>query len=103
MTGEISGIIKKNKGLCTLLHRQQGCIAGSSWVLTRAPILTSPTNRALSLRLCRALDGALGNAAHPSGHRALLIVPFEPLQRDKGACLVTQRRLRSQRWFSASR
>lgn len=76
MTGEISGIIKKNKGLCTLLHQQQGCIAGSSWILMRAPILTS-TRR---LRLCRALTGALGNAAHPSGHRALLIVPFELLQ-----------------------
>lgn len=99
MTGEISGIIKKNKGLCTLLHQQQGCIAGSSWILTRAPILTSTRQ----LCLCRAFTGALGNATHRSRHRALLIVPFELLQWDKGACLVTQRWLRSQCWFSASR
>lgn len=37
MTGEISGIIKKNKGLCTLLHQQQGCIASSSWILIVCP------------------------------------------------------------------
>lgn len=38
MTGEISGIIKKNKGLGTLLHRQQGWIASSSCILL-CPIL----------------------------------------------------------------
>lgn len=48
MTGEISGIIKKNKGLCTLSHHQQGCIAGNSCILAYDPILPSAVNTVFS-------------------------------------------------------
>lgn len=42
MTGEISGIIKKNKGLCTLLRQQQGCIASDSWPIPPSAVGTVP-------------------------------------------------------------
>lgn len=64
MTGEISGIIKKNKGLCTLLHQQQGCIASDSCILVDAPILTSAVNIVLSAPRSRACVAPLAR-----GHR----------------------------------
>lgn len=73
MTGEISGIIKKNKGLCTLLHHPQEGTAGDPAVLARAPILRSaakaafpaPRSRACAAPCTRRPGRALAAPAGP--------------------------------------
>lgn len=66
MTGEISGIIKKNKGLRTLLHREQGCVGRNSCTLRLCPHPDTSCKRCALRAAPLAQDQASRNPVPPA-------------------------------------